>query len=96
MREIVLTPAAKRDLGDIWDYSAQQWGVDRAETYVRDLWAAILPVAAEPGMAQFAGEVRPDYRRWKCGAHVIFFKSNDTEIDVIRILHQARDFDCHL
>jgi toxin ParE1/3/4 len=32
----VLSPRAQTDLGDIWDYTADRWGLDQAETYTRD------------------------------------------------------------
>jgi plasmid stabilization system protein ParE len=33
-----LTPRAQRDLAEIWDYTAERWGLDQAETYTRQLW----------------------------------------------------------
>ena len=29
----VLTPRARADLDEIWDYTADRWGLDQAETY---------------------------------------------------------------
>jgi toxin ParE1/3/4 len=36
----VLTPRARRDLGEIWDYSAEQWGTAQADRYIRLITAA--------------------------------------------------------
>ena len=31
-----LSPAAEADLENIWDFTAQQWSPDQAESYIRD------------------------------------------------------------
>ena len=41
MSGVVLSPKAKADLSDIWDYTYSEWGVEQAEKYVRELWAAM-------------------------------------------------------
>lgn len=37
MSQVVLSPKAKSDLSEIWDYTLEQWGVEQAEKYVREL-----------------------------------------------------------
>jgi len=39
--KVVLSPKAKSDLSGIWDYTFEEWGVEQAEKYVRELWAEI-------------------------------------------------------
>jgi hypothetical protein len=34
----VLSPRVQTDLDDIWDYTADRWGLDQAETCTRDIW----------------------------------------------------------
>jgi plasmid stabilization system protein ParE len=60
----VLSPRAQTDLGDIWDYSADRWGLDQAETYTRDLWQRIEAVAARPAMGQECSDIRAQDMRW--------------------------------
>jgi plasmid stabilization system protein ParE len=48
MSGYLLSPRAKADLEEIWDYSEEIWGTDRAERYVRDLWEDIKYLAANP------------------------------------------------
>lgn len=43
-----LTPAAKRDLSSIWDYTQERWGVGQAETYVSELRNAMERIATRP------------------------------------------------
>ncbi len=96
MSQIVLSPQAKSDLSEIWDYTLERWGVEQAEKYVRELWAIIQSQAVDGTMSTDVSDVRQGYRKIRSGCHVVFFKTTADGIDVIRILHQRMDFDRHL
>ena len=96
MTGYVLSPRAQADLEDIWDYSAEIWGHDRAERYIRDLWGAIKSVAANPQRGRSCEEVRAGYFKYAIGSHFLFYRRTANGIDVVRILHQRMDFEQHL
>jgi len=96
MSNIALSPRAKLDLSEIWDYTLSQWGADQAEKYVRELWSAMENAASDPTKSVDIRDVRRDYRKSRAGSHVIFFKFTDDGIDVVRILHQRMDFERYL
>jgi toxin ParE1/3/4 len=92
----VLSPRAQADLDEIWDYSVKHWGVEQAEFYLRQLETAIGTVAADPRRGRSCDDVRPGYKKFSTGSHVLFFRSTDSGVDVVRILHQHMDFNQHL
>lgn len=96
MRQVVLSPKAKSDLSDIWDYTLAEWAIEQAEKYIRDLWAAMQAQALDSSTSTDIGDVRKGYRKFRSASHVIFFKLTDGGIDVVRILHQRMDFERHL
>lgn len=96
MSKVVLSPRAKSDLGGIWDYTLEKWGVEQAEKYIRELWEEMQNQAGDHSTSTDIYDVRSGFRKKKAGSHVIFFKLIDDGIDVIRILHQRMDFDRHL
>ena len=96
MRLVRFTPAARRDLSQIWDYSEEQWGRRQAESYVEDVRAAIERLAADPDRGRPCDDIRDGYRRYPTGRHVIFYVVDEAGIDVIRILHQSMDVGRHL
>jgi toxin ParE1/3/4 len=96
MAEVKLTPAAERDLENIWRYTADRWSVEQAETYLDSLLDAMEELADNPSRGRSAEDIRPDYRRQNIGAHVIFYKRATYGITVVRVLHQRMDFDEHL
>ncbi|RLB72412.1 MAG: type II toxin-antitoxin system RelE/ParE family toxin [Deltaproteobacteria bacterium] len=95
MSEVILSPRAKLDLGEIWDYTLSQWGVEQAEKFVRELWFSMEHAANNPTKSVDIGDIRRGYRKSKSGCHVIFFKATGDGINVVRILHQRMDFERH-
>ena len=95
MSQVILSPKAKSDLSDIWDYTLAEWGIDQAEKYVRDLWTAMQKQARDPSTSVDISDVRKGYRKFRSGSHVIFFRLTREGIDVVRILHQRMDFERH-
>jgi len=96
MSQVVLSPKAKSDLSGIWDYTLEEWGVEQAEKYVRELWAALQSQSRDHSTSTNISDVRAGYRKIRYGSHVIFFRFVDGGIDVIRILHQRMDFERYL
>ena len=96
MTGFVLSPLAQADLRDIWDYTADKWGLDQAESYLRVIEAAIKFVAAEPQRGRTADQIRLGYRKYLAGTHVLFYRLSPQGVDIVRILHQRMDFDRHL
>lgn len=91
-----LTPAARRDLSSIWDFTEERWSVRQAEVYVTEVRAAIERIAADPVRGRRCDEIREGYRRYAIGSHLIFYVESVAGVDVIRILHQRMDPTRHL
>jgi len=91
-----LTPAAQRDLSVIWDFTAERWNAVQAETYVREIGAAIERIAEDPRRGRACDEILEGYRRYGIGSHLLFYVERADGVDVIRILHQRMDPARHL
>ena len=96
MNKVILSPRAKLDLSDIWDYTLGQWGAEQAEKYVRGLWARMACAASDSTLSVEIDDVRKGYEKFRYGSHVVFYKKTGNGIDVVRILHQKMDFDRHI
>ena len=73
MSRYVLSPRAKADIEEIWDYTAAHWDLRQAETYIRQIQAAIELISAEPRLGRSCDAIRLGYRKYPAGANVIFF-----------------------
>ena len=91
-----LTPKAQDDLSEIWDRTNEKWGREQAERYLRDIQRAVERFAQSPSLARRSDDIRPGYRRFRVGAHVVFFRQGEEAIEIVRILHGHMDFTRHL
>lgn len=96
MSSLRLSPAAQRDLSAVWDYSAERWGVEQAEKYIRELQAAMERIAIDPQRGRAQEQIRGGYRSYAIGSHTLFYIARESSVDVIRILHQRMDATRHL
>ena len=96
MKKHTLSPLAQSDIEDIWDFTAERWNIDQAETYVRQIMEAIGVIADKPGLGQSCDDVRAGYRKWPVGSHILFYRVVAGAIDVVRILHERMDVDSQL
>jgi toxin ParE1/3/4 len=94
--QYALSPRAKADIEDIWDYTEERWGEDQAKRYIRELEKAIETVARDPKKGRACDDIRSGYRRFSVGSHILFFVTKGDHIEIIRVLHQRMDFDQHL
>lgn len=90
-----LRASAVRDLDGIFDYSLAIHGAAEAEAYIRVLGAAMERLLAYPE-AGVARDLRPGVRSFGAGDHRIFYRIENREIVVVRILHKAMDVERHL
>jgi len=96
MAEYRLSPAAERDMEDMFDYTLARWGLAQAIRYTDQIEAACNDLAAYPNRAQSCDTIRPGYRRRAVGQHMIYLRTTDYGIVIIRILHQRMDTGRHL
>jgi len=96
MQKYVLSPAAKSDLDEIWDFSAGQWGLAQAERYTNDIERSIKLIADMPGLGRAVSEAREGYFKFPAGSHMPIYRNLKSKIDIVRILHQGMDIDRHL
>lgn len=95
MKAIVFSPAAEDDIGEIWDYSADRWGPDQADSYTDAIRDACYALAKGTKRGRPA-DVLPDFQKYLCGSHVVYFLDYTDHLDVIRVLHQRQDAERHL
>jgi toxin ParE1/3/4 len=90
---IRLSPAARRDIAEIWLYTADRWGADQADRYVRQIELDLMAAADGLPLARALDR----YWRMKSGHHVcVFRKLPAARIDVLRILHERMDVPSHI
>jgi toxin ParE1/3/4 len=96
MKRAVLSPLARADIERIWDYAAEQWEVEQAESYIQQIGSAIAFLAEHPARGRRCDEIKVGYWKYRVGSHLLFYRVHSSEIDIVRVLHQRMDTDRHL
>lgn len=96
MAEYRLSPAAQRDIDEIFDYTAERWGLPQALHYIDLIEAACAGIAEAPHQSQDCASIRPGYRRRIIEQHAIYFRRTDYGVAIVRVLHQRMDRTRHL
>lgn len=91
MIRLVLRSAARRDLVEIWLYTADQWGAAQAENYTAAMGREIRNALAFPRIGSQVEGLPNDYRELTSGKHRIIYRYSDTELVVVRIIHERQD-----
>ena len=86
-RRIVLSDEADRDVEAIWDYTADQWSVDQAESYVSGLDRVLRLLAEQPHIARERPEIRQGARLHPYRKHLIMFVETAETLTVFRVIH---------
>src|SRR5437879_1317999 len=90
MAVVFRTDEAAWDLEDIWHYIARD-SPRAADKFLRVLDRKCRIMAETPGIGRKRDEFSPGLRSHACGRYLIFFRRIQNGIEIIRVLHGARD-----
>jgi toxin ParE1/3/4 len=89
--KIEFTHDAERDLINIFLYGIEHFGPVQAEKYAKTLNAKIEMAAEHPDFGADYGFVISGVRRYEAVSHAVYYRSTQTGILVLRILHGRMD-----
>ena len=87
MPEIIIRPLALEDLADIWDYIAED-SQARADAFIDSIDIKLNELADSPHAGRSRMELLPGF-----GRYMIFYLSISGGIEIVRVLHSARDIE---
>lgn len=92
MPVIIKRPRAQIDLAEIWEYIADD-SEARADAFIETIDQKYKALAARPNMGRQRDEIEEGLRSFPVGRYVIFYRPIAEGVEIIRILHGARDID---
>jgi len=87
---IVLRPLAASDLAELWDYIASD-SADQADAFIDVIDRKFLALATRKEMGRSRPELGEGLRSFPVGRYVIFYRAQGDGIEVVRVLHSARE-----
>ena len=91
MKQFRVSDVARSDLDEIWLYIAQD-NLDAADKFIRAIVSRFPKLAAMPLIGRQREELSPRLRSFPVSRYVIFYRPIENGIEIVRVLHGARDF----
>lgn len=88
MHEIFKSHQAKNDLKEIYFYTLNKWGSDKAVDYLMQIDAGLQELINNPMLGKSRDYISDGYRSVQINRHVIFYRVQKTEIFIVRVLHE--------
>jgi len=90
MPPVVIRPKALDDLAEIWAYIAED-SLRHADAFAAAIDREIRGLARHPLIGRARPELLTNLRSLPFGRYVVFYLSRKHGIEVVRVLHGARD-----
>ncbi len=92
MPGVVVRPRALVDLAEIWAFIAED-SVKHADRFAALIDSQFRTLARQPHMGRSRPELATELRSFPVGQHVIFYLPLPKGVEIVRVLHGARDID---
>ena len=89
--QLVIAPAAKNDLKDIYQYGLRKWGKVKSDSYLVALKDQFWSLTKQPLIGIERLELLPDTRSLHIQSHTLFYRVTANRIEIIRVLHGRQD-----
>jgi toxin ParE1/3/4 len=87
---IVLTPYASADLAEIWAFIAAD-NPAQADAFIALIDAKFQNLSRQPNLGRRREELAAGLRSFPVGCYVIFYLQDQDWLQIVRVLHGARD-----
>ncbi len=96
MRTLVFSPKAEADIDEIYDFTEEHWGFEKAEAYTFELRDVCRLLAEGNRSGRMLPDIKRNYLALSFRSHVVIYRQTDTRLVIIRILHQRMNVKRHL
>ena len=91
-----ISTKAAEDIEGIWLYTFENWSLEQADRYINLVFDEIEYLAANPASGKDFNHIRKNYRYSKVKSHLIFYRTTEKQIEIIRVLHERMDIENRL
>ena len=89
---LLISPQAEEDLLNIWSYIASDSPVN-ADRFLSYLYEQAQHLLELPQSGRLRAELAPNVRSFPVAKYLLFYREQGSNIELIRVLHAARDID---
>ena len=89
---VTISPEAAVDLRELWDYLARSRGDQTADRVLERIEKALLQLTKMPRLGHLRDDLADEpLWLWSVSPYVILYVPRDDRIEVVRVVHAARD-----
>ncbi len=88
--QLVISPAAKNDLKDVYQYGLRLWRQAQSARYLTTIRDLFWSLTEQPLMGNEHPKLLPDTRSLPVESHTLFYRVTPNQIEVIRVLHSRQ------
>jgi toxin ParE1/3/4 len=92
MGQLFITRGAEADLLDIWSYVAED-NVETADILLDRIYEKCRSLVEAPSLGRRREDLAPGLRSLPVGSYLIFYRTVEDGLQIIRVLHGSRDID---
>jgi len=89
--KLIVSPAAKSDIKDIYQSGIRQWGQVQSDQYLDTIKDILWKLTEQPEMGIARPELLSNTRSLAIKRHIIFYRIAADCVEVLRILHGRQD-----
>jgi toxin ParE1/3/4 len=90
--QLRISPRANSDLIEIWSYIADD-SIANADAFIDKLYETIHVLGRQHGSGRQREELAPGIQSFPFGRYIIFYRAITNAIEIVRVLHGARDIE---
>ena len=91
-RRVLWAPRARQDLREVRRFYAEAASPEIADNVLREIDKATKRIADRPLARRLREELAPGLRSALARPYTIFFRVRGTQVEIVRSLHERRDF----
>jgi toxin ParE1/3/4 len=91
-----LSKESETDIGSIYEYGIEKFGISQAQDYFLGMHDLFQTLSNSSSIGRDASEFIPSLKRFTYKSHMVFYLNSDTEVLIIRVLHHSMDHQRHL
>ena len=96
MAKFILSLEAQNSLKSIQSFSIKHFGIKRTKTYLHSIHKRFQELAKTPSRGITREDLNVGYYSSFVGSHTIYYRVNNTHIDIIDVLHQSMEPSKHI
>lgn len=93
---LTLSTQAEQHLADIYDYTADRWGLSQADRYISRLWGTFDHLCQTPDIGHTLSDLPSRYKAYPLGSHLVIYTIVPPSLHILAILHAAMDIKARL